>query len=271
MSTAVGMRTAFAIKEPCEEFLDQLHGARERVLLLDYDGTIAPFSAKRNRAFPYPTVPELLDCIMSTCRTRVVLISGRAAAEIPPLLGLNPHPEVWGSYGMERLESCGRYVVAQIREAAQRALTDAVSALQSEGLSEFLETKPGAVAVHWRGLNSPQSNEVKTAAYRVLSSVALAQHLSLADFDGGVELREPAFGKGDVVHAVLADHSADTPVAFLGDDATDEDAFRALNGRGLTVLVRPMHRFTAAQIWIRPPEELVQFLTDWIRACGGEL
>jgi trehalose 6-phosphate phosphatase len=50
----------------------------------------------------------------------------------------------------------------------------------------------------------------------------------------------------------------------------DEGAFRVLNGRGLTVLVRPKSRFTAAQMWLRPPAELVGFLSDWKTTCGGK-
>lgn len=271
MSTALAIGTVVAARNPCDVFFDQLCRARDRVLLLDYDGTIAPFSTQRNRAFPYPTVPELLDCIMSTCRTRVALISGRAAREIPPLLGLNPHPEIWGTYGIERLQADGRYFVDHVSDDAQHALAEADARLQEAGLAELAEVKPGAIAVHWRGLNRLQMEEVKAAAYRVLSPLALHAHLLLAEFDGGVELREPMRSKGDVVRSVVREQSLDVPVAFLGDDTTDEDAFRALNGRGLTILVRPIYRFTAAQTWIRPPEELVQFLTDWIRACGGEL
>lgn len=271
MSSVVTLRTVVTKKEPCGLFFEHLCRARERVLLLDYDGTVAPFSTQRNRAFPYPTVAELLDCIMSTCRTRVVLITGRAARQVPPLLGLNPHPEVWGTYGIERLQPNGRYVVAHLSDETQRALAEADTRLQNEGLSESVEIKPGAIAVHWRGLNPLRVNEAKTAAYRVLSPLALAHHLLLSEFDGGLEMREPLCSKGDVVNSVLSEHAPDVPVAYLGDDATDEDAFRALYGRGLTVLVGPRHRFTAAQMWIRPPEELVQFLTDWIRACGGEL
>jgi trehalose 6-phosphate phosphatase len=271
MSTAVAMRTAVVARNPSDVFVDQLCRARDRVLLLDYDGTIAPFSAQRNRAFPYPTVPELLDCIMSTCHTRVLLISGRSAREIPPLLGLNPHPEIWGSYGIERLLTNGRYFVDHVSDDAQFALAEADACLQKEGLAQLVEVKPGAIAVHWRGLNPPQMELAKTVAYRVLSPLALRAHLLLAEFDGGVELREPMRSKADVVRLVLSEHSPDVPVAYLGDDTTDEDAFRVLNGRGLTVLVRSTYRFTAAQTWIRPPEELVQFLTDWVRACGGEL
>jgi trehalose-phosphatase len=271
MSTGFAMRSAFVVKDPSELFFEQLCRVRNRVLLLDYDGTIAPFSVQRNRAFPYPTIPELLDCIMSTCRTRVLLISGRAAREIPPLLGLRPHPEIWGSYGAERLQTNGEYSVAALSEDSQYALAEAHAWLEAEGLAELVELKPGAIAVHWRGLNPAQAEEVKTAAYRVLSPLALQKHLLLAEFDGGLELREPMRGKGDVVRAVLAEHGPEVPVAYLGDDTTDEDAFRALNGRGLTVLVRPTYRFTAAQAWLRPPEDLVSFLTDWVRACGGDM
>jgi trehalose-phosphatase len=208
---------------------------------------------------------------MSTCRTRVLLISGRSAREIPPLLGLNPHPEIWGIYGIERLHADDRYFVDHVSDDMQQALAEADVRLWDAGLARSVEIKPGAIAVHWRGLNPPEMENAKTAAYRVLSPLAQQRHLLLVEFDGGVELREPLRGKGDVVRSVLSEHCLDVPVAYLGADTTDEDAFRVLNGRGLTVLVRPTYRFTAAQTWIRPPEGLVQFLTDWVRACGGDL
>ena len=70
---------------------------------------------------------------------------------------------------------------------------------------------------------------------------------------------------------MLAEVDSRAPVAYLGDDVTDEEPFRSLNGRGLTVLVRPTYRFTAAQYWLRPPDDLQRFLHDWIRAGQGEL
>jgi trehalose 6-phosphate phosphatase len=270
MSIAYGISADVAASTPCDLFFEQLCRSRVRVLLLDYDGTIAPFSANRHRAVPYPTVPELLDCIMSTCRTRVALISGRAAREIPSLLGLHPHPEIWGTYGIERLLADGHYSVAPLGDDEQRTLEEADAWLQQEGLNEFLELKPGALAVHWRGLSPWQVEEVKAAAYRVLLPFA-RPNLMLSEFDGGVELRLCTRDKGDVVRTVLAEHGGGVPMAYLGDDSTDESAFRVMNGRGLTVLVRTTYRFTAAQTWIRPPKELVQFLTNWVRACGGDM
>ncbi len=273
MSTAVApssLSQGVSASSVADMFFARLCYEPQRTLLLDYDGTIAPFSVQRNRAFPYPTVPELLDCIMSTCRTRVVLISGRAAREIPPLLGLNPHPEIWGTYGIERLYADGRYQLANISEDVQHALDEADAWLQEEGLERLIECKPGAIAVHWRGLDPQQVEEVRSKAYRRMSPFAFQSKLLLAEFDGGLELRIRSRGKGDAVRNIVAEAGAG-PVAYLGDDSTDEDAFRALHGLGLTVLVRPTYRFTAAQMWLRPPGELVQFLTDWVRASGGDL
>jgi trehalose-6-phosphatase len=68
---------------------------------------------------------------------------------------------------------------------------------------------------------------------------------------------------------VLAETPEDAAVAYLGDDFTDEDAFVAVKPRGLAVLVRPEFRETAADVWIRPPRELIAFLKRWRDACGG--
>jgi hypothetical protein len=51
---------------------------------------------------------------------------------------------------------------------------------------------------------------------------------------------------------------------------TDEDAFKALKNRGLSVLVRNEFRPTAADVWIQPPQGLLDFLAEWLQACGGE-
>jgi len=50
----------------------------------------------------------------------------------------------------------------------------------------------------------------------------------------------------------------------LGDDRTDEDAFKSIKGRGLGVLVREAFRPTYADVWIKPPEELLAFLARWL-------
>jgi trehalose-phosphatase len=70
--------------------------------------------------------------------------------------------------------------------------------------------------------------------------------------------------KGDAVRSVVASLDPNVPVACLGDDLTDEDAFQALGERGLSVLVKADYRETLAQAWIRPPQELLHFLERWL-------
>jgi trehalose-6-phosphatase len=64
--------------------------------------------------------------------------------------------------------------------------------------------------------------------------------------------------------------SGDVAAAYLGDDLTDEDAFKAIKGKGIGVLVRSELRPTAADIWLTPPKDLLEFLSVWLPECEGE-
>jgi trehalose-6-phosphatase len=103
-------------------FLQDVAAARDRVLILDYDGTIAPSSAHRLRALPYAGVPELLHQIMTQCSTRLIVASGRAAHEVMSLLGMIPPPEIWGTYGAERVYADGRYEEIEVTQDALEVL-----------------------------------------------------------------------------------------------------------------------------------------------------
>jgi trehalose-phosphatase len=196
------------------------------------------------------------------------MLSGRSAHEVAPLLGVEPPPETWGTNGVERLFPDGRYEGPEVSDEVLQVFEDAEADLEKENLGELVEVRPAAVAVHWRGLSPAETLAVRTRAYRILEPLVFQPGLLLAEFDGGVEIRLRSASKGDVVHTVLAETAPSVPVAYLGDDTSDEDAFRALNGRGVTILVNRKHVFTAAQYWLRPPEDLIHFFEDWIRACS---
>ena len=261
-------RMAVVSKEQ-SSFFRKVAAAQHRILVVDYDGTLAPFNRNRQRAIPYSKIPDFLGRIMTSCGTRVIVLSGRAAHEVPPLLGLNPAPEIWGTNGIERLKTAFLYEEVHLNDDALDALVRAEAQLEREGFREHIEVKLAAVALHWRGLPASQIVDMRTKAYRILEPLAVAPHLVLSEFEEGVEIRLSSANKGNALRSLLSDLDADVPVAYLGDDATDEDAFRVLNGRGLTVLVGPKYRFTAAQIWLKPPDELLDFLTSWIAACEG--
>jgi trehalose 6-phosphate phosphatase len=249
-------------------FLERLRSARTRVLLLDYDGTLAPFCVDRTLAFPYPQVPPLIIRIMQT-GTRVVLVSGRPVRELLLLTGISPQPEIWGSHGLERLMADGRYEVKSA-PVHKDYLLAAEAILRDAGLEGQTEVKPGGVAVHWRGLDLARGERIARDVHRLWKPLIDRAPLRLLEFDGGLEIRVAGPGKGDAVRTILGEAGPGAAVAYLGDDQTDEDAFHALKGNGLTVLVRAQSRPTAADIWLQPPHELLQFLQEWLCAAGGK-
>lgn len=249
-------------------FFETLAGSRERALLVDYDGTLAPFRQEPQQAFPYPGIMELLDSIRSTTGTRLVIVTGRPAAKVLPLLGLNPVPEIFGVHGLERMLPDGSRRVHSLEPAAVLALAEAGSELARAGVGSLLEHKLGALAVHWRGLSERAQAQTESTARKILQRYA-REGLVLAPFDRGVELRLSRPNKGDVVQTIL-EEAPGAAIAYLGDDVTDEDAFRAIRGHGLGVLVAKLRRKTAATEWLQPPDGLTQFLHRWLHICGGD-
>jgi trehalose 6-phosphate phosphatase len=252
-----------------DQFFSGLAQSNRSALLLDYDGTLAPFSVNRLQAIPYPEVPPLLRGIMLCQRTRVTIISGRDAHEVVSLLGIDPPPEIWGSHGLQGLKPDGTSKIPQFDESVSQALSDASDWLTQQRLQNLAEVKPGGIAVHWRGFTRSQAVEVRDRVLFGWFPIAQRARMSLLEFDGGIEMRVSDFDKGDVVRAIINEMDAGAPVAYLGDDATDEQAFHALGDRGLTVLVRPTRRETAARLWLKPPDDLLDFLTLWLQACRG--
>ncbi len=248
-------------------FLQTVARASQAALLLDYDGTLAPFHAQRDQAYPYPGVAPLLQQIVRNGRTRVVVFSGRDARDVLPLLNIHPHPEVWGVHGLQRLRTDGRMEMPRLDERTLEGLSDADRWLGYLQLRHVAEFKAGSIAVHWRGLSEIAAEELRSRVLLGWRPIAEYSGLDLLQFDGGVEILAPEAGKGDAVRTFLSEINPKTPAAYLGDDSTDESALRAMKGRGISVLVRPEWRHTAAQFWLKPPEELLDFLGLWLKAC----
>jgi len=253
-----------------EQFMNTVTKSPVSALLLDYDGTLAPFCLNRQQALPYPGMTALLQEIIDNVRTRVVIITGRNAHEAGPLLAVHPMPETWGCHGLERLRPDGTYETPRVDEPVLHALGEADRWLRYQGLHNRAEFKTGAVAVHLRGLDAATATEACGHVLLGWRPIAQRTPMELLEFDGGIEMRMPGRDKGDAVRTILDEIGPEAPVAYLGDDLTDERAFLALGTRGLSVLVRPEWRPTAAALWIKPPEGLREFLTRWLQALSCE-
>lgn len=249
-----------------ERFFGRLRDARERLLLLDYDGTLAPFHPDPGRALPYPEVAARVGEIARQPRTRVVLVSGRALRDLAAPLAQIGGQEAWGAHGWQRRRGGERPLQFRPSPMQVERLDRAEGEARSlESLGARVERKPASIAVHWRGLD-PLSIEAVRERLRRAWSRFEGEGLEALAFDGGEELRASGRTKGSAVQQVLAE-SPHGVCAYLGDDRTDEDAFEAVRPRGLGVLVRSTLRPTRASLWIEPPRELVEFLDRWRAAA----
>ena len=250
-------------------FLENIRAARERVLMLDYDGTLAPFHVRPERAVPYPGVAEALDGIMRDGSTRVVIVSGRRAADLIALLPLKRRPEIWGGHGWERLLPDGVLAAQEPCDETRRALQEASDlARELARGGGRIEHKPASVALHWRGVPVLVASKIREQALSAWSPLVRDNDVELLLFDGGIELRAHGCNKQHAVKVILSETAGNSAIAYLGDDMTDEDAFAAVKARGIAVLVRPQYRDTLADIWISPPRELLAFIRHW--RAGGQ-
>ncbi|MCH7840289.1 MAG: trehalose-phosphatase [Planctomycetes bacterium] len=251
-------------------FFHRLAQASERILALDYDGTLAPFRVDRDQAFPFPGVIEALGSLMRGGHTRVVVVSGRPVEDLVSLLAnLDPLPEIWGGHGWERRTLTGEVRILPLPAGAEAGLKRARDWVEAEGILDRCECKPTGIAIHWRGLEAASITSLEKKVHSGFSSLTGNGCLELLRFDGGIELRARGMDKGQVIDKLLSEVASDASVAYAGDDRTDEDAFRALGERGLRVLVRDQVRPTLADVWLRPPGELLDFLARWLRTAGG--
>lgn len=248
-------------KKILDKFWISLSNAENKVLMLDYDGTLAPFVIERNRAKPYPFVPEILNRIIKAEKSKVIVISGRSAGEVADLLALECDIEIWGSHGMERITSDGNhsYQIIEDKEIFIKAYDLVLSIVEQQ----MIERKHGSIVVHVRGVEKKKADKTLTSVKDIWQELVKNKPLELMLFDGGIEIRSTLMNKGLVIDKILSEYPKDTIYAYVGDDRTDEDAFRKLKNKGLTVLMKAEKRDSLADLHLIPPDDLETFLKNW--------
>jgi len=250
-----------------EKFFNDLSKTKMALLILDYDGTLAPFSQNPDNVRPYPGIYEKNKKIMTLNHTKVVVLSGRDLQGLKELIKIDPLPELWGSHGGERLQTNSvNPIVKRLDSMINNLLAKAFADAESLAPGLYCEVKPLSIALHWRGRDADMAQEQRLRVLEQWKKMILGQPLEIHEFDGGIELRLQGINKGEAVKTLLKEVSADTVIAYLGDDFTDEEAFEILGDRALKILVRKLIRSTKADIHLVPPDELLWFLDQWIKA-----
>jgi len=241
-------------------------------VFLDYDGTLTPIVERPELAVLSKEMRQALRQLSETCPTAV--ISGRSLDEVREMVGL-PGLYYAGSHGFDisgpQPEGLEHHVAAEKRQAIQEATARLRLALDGVPGVE-VEPKSAAVAVHYRRAAAADVPTVLSTVERVASEVAglapssgkKVAELSLAD----------EWDKGKAVAWLLAawrNKAQQLVPVYIGDDVTDEDAFRSLERTGITIFVGNPKTPSAAQLALENSNEvleLIQHLIDLRKRQG---
>lgn len=247
----------------------ELRSGAKGVLFCDYDGTLAPFQEDPGSAQPYPWASKLLQDMVGSGETRVIIVTGRAICDLLQLLPVSGL-EVWGSHGRERIRPNGVQWAWEPDPESEQILEQIHRELEQISPGTRVERKVGCLAVHWRGLDARDVEWLRQTLEELRHKWDPNGILKLRPFHMGIELQTPGPNKGNVVSTVLMEEHGQPVVAcFLGDDHTDEDAFKALGDRGVSILVSAKSRPTFADVRLENEDEVRAFLEHWRDATKG--
>lgn len=245
------------------DFWERLGTAGQTVLLLDYDGTLAPFHVNRFRAFPLPGSIDAVERIAAQPDSEVALISGRPVSEVRTLI-VSERLAIVGTHGFEFYRPGRGIETWSLSDAQVRALDDGESFANDLVGAARTERKVATVAVHLRGLPETEAVRVVHQFEKFCATISEIGEMEVRGFDGGVELRAKGRDKGAAVRDLLAEFPPADLVVYIGDDDTDEDAFRDLPPGDVGIKVGPYERPTRAQGRLPSTEAVRQFLWSWI-------
>jgi len=258
--TEVGTAPGHVLPHALRDGLPTRVAGRPLALFLDYDGTLCPIVTRPEDAVLDEAMRHTLQGLIERHVTAVV--SGRELNDLRRRVDL-PGLHYAGNHGFEiegaspalRCEVGGEFV----DEIGSAAATLRRLAGRIEGA--LVEHKRYSVSVHFRLVPSDQVKAVEVAVTQTL-----ADHPRLR-LNAGKKLFElrPALDwhKGKATRWLLdrlSEERSDLLPIFIGDDVTDEDAFRELSDDGIGILVSDTVRSTSARYWLRDVDEVRQLL-----------
>jgi trehalose-phosphatase len=236
--------------------------APERYLVLDYDGTLAPFRVNRMEAAPVDGAMEALLSIRDSGATMLSLLTGRPIRELLELVGDLGVPMA-GSHGAELLMPGGSIERVELSRVQEERFHLAEQQARRIAPRARVERKPASVGLHTRGMPEAEAAALHAGVMEAWSTDLDGLGLESRRFSGGVELRLVSTHKGTALKRLLEGRSNGSLCVYIGDDETDEDAFEALPEGGIGIKVGPPGIRTRAQGRLDDPRAVRRFLEKW--------
>ena len=247
-----------------DQFDAALDGRRPAVFL-DYDGVLTPIVDRPEEARMTEEMRRVVAELATRCS--VCVVSGRDRAVVQDLMGMTDLV-VAGSHGFD-IWHPERGTLRHEAATGFEELVDEVTGRLCAGVGELpgvlVEPKRASVAVHYRLADQDGQRQVAELVERLLAE--RPDELKVTPGKMVYELQPKLdWNKGRAVRYLLGTlglTGADLVPLYLGDDVTDEDAFRALRGLGVSIYVgRPdeLDRETEADFTLDSPDEVQRLL-----------
>lgn len=247
------------------ELLPSSAGRQHVLLMFDFDGTLSEIVENPEAAALRPGNAEALGKLGSNSGFTVGVISGRSLADIVKRVGLDGLVYA-GNHGLEIKAPGFSYIHPSIADASEVIEETAFRLVQ--GLRELpgiqVENKGVTLTVHYRRTPSEFHEQAQAISREIMRTVVADGRCRITTAKCALELRPAVdWHKGrafDLIKDRINPHAY--PV-FLGDDGTDEDAFRtAQDAGGFGVFVGPEGAHTCAQYRLDSPASVSRAIAD---------
>ena len=236
------------------EILKAYKTAKNRLLLLDYDGTLVEFNEKPNLAIPSPQLLKTIEKLIQQPNTDVVIISGRDQLFLDKWFGKMKLTLV-AEHGYFIKNEKWTEKLNNNKEWIQNLLP-IFNSFTDRTPGTFVEEKQNSLVWHYRKTDPELANNRAVELKTVIKSLA-PESISLMDMDKAIEITNSQFNKGTAVSDIISKKNYDFTLC-IGDDVTDENMFINLNEEAYTLKVGK--KTTAAKYYIKNPVEVKKLL-----------
>jgi trehalose-phosphatase len=248
-----------------KDIAEKIKRAKKIIFFLDYDGTLTPIRKKPKLARLKTRRKALLTKLAKSNCYSVFIISGRSLKDVKRLIGLNCISYV-GNHGIE-CEGPGLKYVNGPAKALKKPIQGAYARLKKKikikGI--ILENKTYTLSLHYRLADPKKIPTLKKIFYDTISTLRKAKKIKITEGKKILEIRpDVEWNKGKIVNWILKKEKKNILPIYIGDDKTDEDAFKALRRKGVTILVSKNRKKTSARYRLNSPKEVIKFLYEFV-------